>query len=345
MSNFAQGHAGGAALERHRTQLGNSPRRNSRWNEAPVLDATGKPRAAYLTERDVDGIFAPLTRYRYLPVDYIHAFAGGSLDYLVNRLNLLSRQPNRYVARPQQQRANAAANHRRLVYELADKGWAVMHERGIMQERSRAPSNFSHELMTCQVLASFELGTHETGHRLIAWSDILRSQSLPDATRLSPKPYLIPVTVTIDGATIATHVVADGAPFGIGRSLGGDTTFFFCPGVEADCGTEPIDTSDFQRSSLFKKFVLYLTVDTQGIHRSHFGFPNLYVPFVTTNAVRLASMMKLLDRVTRGAGSKHILFKTFPAFTSPEKPPPPSGYMLTEDWARVGHPPFNFLSS
>ena len=49
--------------------------------------------------------------------------------------------------------------------------------------------------------------------------------------------------------------------------------------------------------------------------------------------------------MTRGAGSKTILFKTFPALTSFEKPRPPSGHMLTEDWQRVGHPPFNFLSS
>ncbi|HVC52558.1 MAG TPA: hypothetical protein VND87_11100 [Stellaceae bacterium] len=326
-------------------QSDNSPRRNSRWSETPVLDRNRKPKAACPTERDIDGIFAPLTRYRYLPADYMHAFAGGSLDYLVNRLNLLSRQPNRYVARPPQQRANAAANHRRLIYELADKGWAVMHERGVMHERSRAPSNFAHELMTCQLLASFELGVRETANRLIAWSDILQSQNLPDATRHSPKPYLIPVTVSIDGAMIATHVAADGAPFGIGRSRGGDTAFFFCPGVEADCGTEPIDTSDFQRSSLFKKFLLYLTVEAQGIHRAHFGFPNLYVPFVTTNATRMSSMMKLLERITRGAGSRTLLFKTFPAFTSPGKPPPPSGHMLTEDWQRVGHPPFNFLKS
>ena len=40
-----------------------------------------------------------------------------------------------------------------------------------------------------------------------------------------------------------------------------------------------------------------------------------------------------------------ILFKTYPALTSFEKPWPPSGHMLTEDWQRVGHPPFNFLSS
>jgi len=179
----------------------------------------------------------------------------------------------------------------------------------------------------------------------LIWSDILQSEKLPEATRRSPKPYAIPVAVTIDGQMHATHAVADGEPFGIARSLRDGMAYFFCPGIEAHCGTEPVDASDFQRSSLFKKFVLYLAIEAQAVHRAHFGFPNLFVPIVTTNPVRLASMMRLLERITGGAGSQHILFKTFPAFTSSEKPPPPSGRMLTEDWARVGHPLFNFLRS
>ena len=179
--------------------------------------------------------------------------------------------------------------------------------------------------------------------RLISWPEIL--QGLPDETRRSQKPYSIPVTATIDAGPISTHAAADGQPFGIMRTIGDRPVYFFCPGIEADCGTEPVDTSDFQRSSLYRKFVLYLAIEAQGVHRAHFGFPNLYVPFVTTNAARLASMMRLLERITGGAGSKTILFKTFPAFTSFEPPPPPSGHMLTDDWQRVGHPPFNFLKS
>src|SRR5712691_11866672 len=94
-----------------------SSKRNSRWDHAPILDRSGKPKVVAITARDIDGIFRQLCCYRYLPADYLHAFAGGSLDSLTNRLNLLAREPNRYVARPQQQRANAAANHRRLIYE------------------------------------------------------------------------------------------------------------------------------------------------------------------------------------------------------------------------------------
>src|SRR5579872_4932955 len=168
---------------------GDTKKRNSRWADTPILGPHGRPKIAALTERDFSGIFQPLARYRYLPADYLHAFAGGSLDYLINRLNLLSRRPNLYVTRPHQQRANAGANHRRLIYELTDKCVGMLQQRGIVDQRSRSPANFSHELMICQVMASLELGARESGTRLIGWNDILSSKSLPEETRRSPKPY------------------------------------------------------------------------------------------------------------------------------------------------------------
>jgi hypothetical protein len=320
-------------------------KRNSRWDIAPVLDKHGRPKHAALTERDFGGIFEPLARYRYLPADYLHAFSGGSLDYLVNRLNLLSRRPNLFLARPHQQRASASANHRRLIYELTDKGMAVMEERGFASRRSRPSGNFAHELMTCLVMASFELGARETGAKVIGWQEILDSQSLPETTRHSGKPWMIPVNTIVNGQQIDAQVAADGLPFGVARIVEGRKYFFFCPGIEADCGTEPVDASDFARSSIYKKFVLYLAIEAQSVYRSHFGFPNFYVPFITTSRARLASMMAALTRITGAAGSKIILFKTLPTFTSFEAPRPPSGHMLTEHWSRVGHPPFSFLTS
>lgn len=310
-----------------------------------MLDARGRPKVAAITERDVDRIFKLLARYRYLPADYIHAFAGGSLDALTNRLNLLSRRPNLYLARPQQQRDSAAANHRRMIYELADKGARVLQQHGIEYQRGRAPASFAHELMVCQVMASFEIGARVSGVQLITWNDISNGKRLPEATRQSPKPHNIPVSIMVDGSRIDTHVVPDAPPFGIVRPIGNETQYFLCLGIEADCATEPVDASDFARSSISKKFALYLALAADGIHSSHYGFPNFYLPFVTTNAARLASAMTLLERMTKGAGCKFLLFKTLPLFTSFEKPVPASGRMLTDDWQRVGYPPFNFLTS
>src|SRR5713226_127108 len=118
-------------------------KRNSRWDDAPVLDARGKPKLAVLTERDVERIFKPLIRYRYLPADYLQALGGGSLAYLTKRLNPLSRSPNLYIARPQRQRENADANYRRLIYELGDKGTRIMQERGFACQRLRSPASFA----------------------------------------------------------------------------------------------------------------------------------------------------------------------------------------------------------
>ena len=311
-------------------------RRNSRWTRSTPL---GARRRAQLSARDI-AIFAVLARYRYLPADYIHALAGGSFKYLIERLGVLSREPNLFVVRPPQQRENAAANHRRLIYELDQRGIRVLQERGIAIQRPRSPANFAHELMACQIMASFDLGARERGARLITWSDILNSRNLPEATRHSPRPFHIPVRVEDNDF----HIAADAQPFGIERSIAGQRSYYFCPGIEADCGTEPVDASDFARSSIYKKFVLYRAVEAQGVYRAHFGFPNLYVPVITTTEARLRSMMALLTRITGGSGSKMFLFKTFPALTSFEKPPPPSGRMLTEDWKRAGYPPFNFLS-
>ena len=58
----------------------------------------------------------------------------------------------------------------------------------------------------------------------------------------------------------------------------------------------------------------------------------------------MQSMMKLVNRITDGKGSNIFLFKTFPAFTSYENPPAPTGHMLTEPWHRVGYSPL-FLTS
>lgn len=303
------------------------------------MPARGTRQVAQLSAHDV-AIFAVLARYRYLPADYIHALVGGSFKYLTHRLSILSREPNLFLVRPAQQRANAAANHRYLIYELDQPGIRAVQDHGLSLQRHRAPASFAHELMACQILASFELGARAAAVRLIAWTDILSSQNLPEATRCSAKPFHIPVR--FEGAD--AHVVADAQPFGIERVIGAQRSYYFCPGVEADCGTEPIDASEFSRSSIARKFALYLAIEAQGIHRVHFGFPNFYVPFITTTSARLTSMMAALNRMTDGRGSKIFLFKNFPAYTSFERPPPPSGRMLTEDWQRVGHPRFNFLA-
>ena len=137
------------------------------------------------------------------------------------------------------------------------------------------------------------------------------------------------------------HVNADARPFGIERVIDGARTYLFFPGIEADCGSEPVEAGGFERSSIAKKFAAYIAIAEQGIYRSHFGFPNFFVPLIAPTRVRMESMMTLLQRMTGGRGSKMFLFKTFPVLSSVEKSPKAGGHMLTEPWLRAGFEPFN----
>ena len=240
----------------------NKTRRSSRWTRDPVLD-DGEAVVVYPTDRDIE-IFKLLTRYRYLPSDYIHAFVGGSFKGLNRRLNLLSRKPNLYLARPHQQRDCASANHRPLIYELDERATRVLRERGLSFQPKKYHSNFAHELMVAQIMASLELGTKQKTHvRLISWPEILASSNTPKATRESPAPASIPVSFSIRGEQYTMNITADAHPFGLERVIDGKRSYLFFPGIEADCGTEPLDASDVDRSSIVKKFAAYIAVAEQ----------------------------------------------------------------------------------
>ncbi len=64
--------------------------------------------------------------------------------------------------RPHQQRQNADANYRPLIYELDERGSRVLRERGLPFLPKSYHHNFAHELMVAQITASIELGVGPT---------------------------------------------------------------------------------------------------------------------------------------------------------------------------------------
>src|SRR5215813_6030018 len=119
--------------------------RHSRWDRDPKLDKTGRPTLARISAADLE-LLKLLGRYRYLPSDYLSALTGRSLPALQARLEILFRKPNCYIDRPHQQRDNADANARRLVYELDDRGADSLRECGLVYSRKKYLRNFAHEL-------------------------------------------------------------------------------------------------------------------------------------------------------------------------------------------------------
>ena len=311
--------------------------RNSRWDREPKRDSSGRPLIARLTEDDF-AIFKLLGRYRYLPTDYLAVLSGRSLPTLQARLEILSRKPNCYISRPHQQRDNADANARRLVYELDDKGVDTLCNLGLIFSRKKYLRNFAHELMACTVAASFEIGARNNPNiRIIGWHQLTDSAQMPADTKQLTNPQAIPFT----RGGKREEVESDWRPFVFERNFAAKS-YIFVFGFEADCGTEPIDTADSERSAIRNKFTAYLTALEQDMPRRHFGASTFMIPFITTTEARMRSMIALLERLGAGPLARRFLFKHIPSFTSFERPAPATGHMLTEPWHRAGFNPFRF---
>ena len=313
--------------------------RNSRWDREPKLDKSGKSVVARLTEDDIT-IFKILGRYRYLPSDYLAALTGRALPALQARLVILCRKPNCYINRPHQQRDNADANARRLIYELDDKGVGELSNHGLIYARKKSPRNFGHELLVCTIAASFEIGAKASPNvRIIGWDELIQSPQMPPATKQIANPRAI--SFARDGKQV--EIASDWSPFVIERGLEAKS-YSFVFGFEADCGTEPIDSADPERSAIRNKFTAYLAALEQDVPRRHFGATTFLVPFITTTEARMRSMIALLEWLKAGPFTKCFLFKHIPSFTSFEKPAPATGHMLTDPWHRAGFDPFRFTA-
>jgi len=311
--------------------------RNSRWSREPKLDKAGRPIVARLSEHDLV-VLKLLARYRYLPSDYLAALTSRSLPALQARLEVLYRKPNAYINRPHQQRATADANTTRLIYELDDRGADELRNRGLTYFRKKYLRNFAHELMACTIAASFEIGANASDSlRLLSWRQLIDSPQMPDATKQLANPQVL--TFERDGRV--ENLASDWRPFVVERNLA-SKSFAFVFGFEADCGTEPLDTADTERTSIRNKFMAYLSALNQDVPRQQFGATTFLIPFVTTTRVRMQSMMELLQMLGPGALSKRFLFKHIPSFTSFEKPSPATGHMILEPWQRAGFAPFSF---
>lgn len=311
--------------------------RNSRWDRNPKLGDNSRPIVARLTEDDIT-IFKILGRYRYLPSDYLAALTGRSLPALQARLEILCRKPNCYINRPHQQRDNADANARRLIYELDDKGGDELRSRGLIYSRKKYLRNFAHELMACTIYASFEIGAKTNSNiRIIDWHELIDSPQMPAAT----KQLLNPQVLLCSGDGKQEEIASDWRPFVIERNFE-SKSYIFVFGFEADCGTEPIDTADSERSAIRNKFIAYLTALEHDVPRQRYGATTFMVPFVTTTEARMRSMIALLERLSPGPFAKRFLFKHTPSFTSFDKPAPATGHMLTEPWHRAEFDPFRF---
>jgi hypothetical protein len=308
----------------------NGTKPKSRFSRTPVKNRHGSTVAVpphRLTELDLS-ILKTLAGHRVLSAEYLAALVGTSYKYAVYRLQILKSEPNCYVKVCDTQQENPKLHlYTPLFFELDSKGITELHERGVILPPRRPVRNLVHAVMVEQIMASFEIGG-----TLISRADILVSDKTPVRTRNHPAPDRIPLPKE-------RYIRPDGEMFVIQSPSG----FSFLPGIEADTGTEPVHSYDYERSSIKGKFEDYITIIENEIYKSHFGAKTFFIPFITPTTRRLASIMTLLEQMTEKKPSlrKSFLFKTHPLFTSSTKPVP-SGHMITQPFQRVGYPPITF---
>ncbi len=282
-----------------------------------------------LSPRDLE-IFRLLSAYRYLPSTYIHAFVGGtSVTRFKERLGDLFHEG--FLDRPERQWELPSARYVPAAYELGGRAKRVLDECGrpaaapLTFLSAPAHRQFSHSLLICACLASFDLAARERPDlRFIAWPEILARA--PDATQSSAIPFRIPLAG-------GRALIPDGM-FGLEyRSSGGPLYRFFA--LEIDRGTMPIARAKAGQTSCFAKLAAYREIASRGLHKSHWGVSSLLVLTLTTDESRAKEMLRRLSG--RPENWPTFLFKT----VSGDVTHRPQPELLAEPWERAGLPPLH----
>ena len=293
-----------------------------------------------------------LQRYRYLPSTYLLTFlsqSGKTSAYYKKRLTHL-RHELQVIDCPQASWHAANARYRPAVYMLTSKGVEALKQHGMFNPKPKSGEPFAHELMVNLFHASLELGVRDNSKlSFISSAEILGNSKCPEETRLEKRPFRVPISFfytapkSRHSVHIKTHIRHDGDPFGIAYTEGGTTARIFFPGIEADRTTEPLSPEEYGRSSIRRKLYAIKEAAKNKTYRAHYGIPNYIVPFVTINPTHMYAMMALVNELSDGRGSKMILFKNIPDFSSFETFPPATDHFLSEPWQRVGYPPFDIV--
>lgn len=294
-----------------------------------------------LTARDIE-LFKLLYRYPYLRSTFLYAFLGGASETrFKERLGHLYHEGG-HIDRPTQQWQFANSRYMPVIYELGEAGERMLRDLGLLgtnslSRRNRVGPNrqFAHALMISDIIASIELGVRsDPSLRFVGWQEILGRA--PEATRRADNPLAVPVSVSYQsprtkGSHRADIRAVPDALFGLEYSRDGKKTYRFFA-LEADRNSMPVARSNLAQSSYLRKILSYTEIIRQGLHKFHFGVPNLLVLTVTTNERHMHGIMKLVRDLE--GDLRPFLFKALPSSTDfAVASPVPE--ILTSPWLRA----------
>ena len=108
-------------------------RRRHRASTEPPPGRKSEHVVKRLSERHIAtfALLDPHIGFKYLTTEWIRYFVGGARIYNSQVLGWLQEKPNCYIVRPPQQKASPNFLAKQAVYELAERGFRELVERGM----------------------------------------------------------------------------------------------------------------------------------------------------------------------------------------------------------------------
>ncbi|HEV2691850.1 MAG TPA: replication-relaxation family protein [Verrucomicrobiae bacterium] len=248
-----------------------------------------------LTKRDRE-IIRLIHRHRFLRSHQIVALIASSPQQVLRRLKLLYHHG--YVERPRAQlEYYERGGTRPMVYGLSAKGglllerelgvataWSENHDVGRMF--------LEHAILVSDVMVSIELACRKSGNIRLLYEDQLALQSQRNQFQWQVKVPDRGVTLGVVPDQVFALEYSDHA----GQM---QRMYFF---LEADRGTMPVVRSGLTQTSFYRKLLAYEATWTQKVHQRKLGIYRFRVLTVTTNAMRVASLLEACSRLKRGHG-------------------------------------------
>jgi len=237
-----------------------------------------------------------------------------------------------YLCRPSQQFRTIDSRYNELVYDLTPASIAALKENGLWnEEKAKRSGPWLHSYMVSCITASLELATLERDDlTYIPQSTILKRAG---TTLRFPTKIEDPDTTQ----TFTKDLIPD-ALFGLEYRHQGQKFYRFFL-VEADRGTEPTTSKNFNRKSHLRNLLQYQDYVGNGRYKKHLKLTApLLVLNVSADPTKLKKTISVTALASESGGNSYMLFQLFEEFGRTFKPPKPHAEFLNKDWERAGQP-------
>ena len=263
---------------------------------SPRFKRASKVAPIQLTKRDRE-IIKLVHRHRFLRSPHIVALIAGSPQQVLRRLKLLYHHG--YLERPRAQlEYYERGGTRPMVYGLSSKGGTLLErELGITaswieKDHGIGRMFLEHAILVSDVMVSIELACRKSDGIRLLYEDQLALQSKPSQFqwRVKVPDHGVMLGVVPDRVFALEYADHEGQM---------QRVHFF---LEADRGTMPVVRTGLTQTSFYRKLLAYEATWTQKVHQRKLGIHRFRVLTVTTNAMRVTSLLEACSRLKRGHG-------------------------------------------